>query len=135
MYNYEESVKLDVSTWVLYNVNMEDWKDNREGLEEYLNDTLWTEDSVTGNASGSYYCNTWKAEESLSHNWDLMAEAAECFGLEVVDLSKGAEYWDVTVRCYLLGEAIAEVLDDYEESGAFETEPETEEQETEVQSA
>lgn len=138
MYNYRESVKLDVSEWVLYNVNMEDWKENREGLEEYLNETLWTEDSVTGNASGSYTCNTWKAEENLCHNWELIEEVASEFGCEPIVSSgyeNGPEWWDVSIRCYLLGQAIAEVLDDYEESGAFETEPETEEHETEVQSA
>lgn len=138
MYDYRESVKLDVSEWVLYNVNMEDWKENRDGLEEYLNETLWTEDSVTGNASGSYTCNTWKAEENLCHNWELIEEVASEFGCEPIVSSgyeNGPEWWDVTIRCYLLGQAIAEVLDDYEESGAFETEPETEEQETEVQSA
>ena len=69
-YNYFEAVKADVREWINSNVDMEDWKDNREGLEEYLNDSLWIEDSVTGNASGSYTFNTWKAEENLSHNWD-----------------------------------------------------------------
>ena len=138
MYDYRESVKLDVSEWVLYNVNMEDWKENREGLEEYLNETLWTEDSVTGNASGSYTFNTWKAEENLCHNWELIEEVASEFGYEPTisaSYENGPEWWDVTIRCYLLGQAIAEVLDDYEAEGAFDAEPETEEQETEEQSA
>ena len=34
---------------------------------------------------------------------------------------------DVTIRCYLLGQAIAAVLDDLEEEGAFEEEEEEEE--------
>lgn len=138
MYNYRESVKLDVSEWVLYNIDLDEWKGNREGLEEYLNETLWTADSVTGNASGSYTCNTWKAEENLCHNWELIEEVAQEFGDEPVistSYENGPEAWDVRIRCYLLGQAIAEVLDDYEESGAFEAEPETEEQETEEQSA
>ena len=113
-YNYLEAVTADAKTAILENMN--DWSfSDREELEEKLNDTLWTEDSVTGNASGSYYCNAWKAEEALAHNWDLLAEAMEEFGCEVDLLEKGAEWADVTIRCYLLGQAIGEVLDEMEE--------------------
>lgn len=83
---------------------------------------MWTEDSVTGNASGSYYCNTWEAEEALAHNWDLLTEALEEFGMaDVISiLEKGAEWCDVTIRCYLLGQAISEAIeeieDDFEEA-------------------
>ena len=35
---------------------------------------------------------------------------------------------DVTIRCYLLRQAIASVLDDLEEDGAFEEEEEEEEE-------
>lgn len=113
-YNYLESVKEDVKEYIDNEINLKDFSD-REELEEKLNDTLWTEDSVTGNASGSYYCNSWKAEEALAHNWDLLAEAMKEFGCEVDLLEKGAEWADVTIRCYLLGQAIGEVLDEMEE--------------------
>lgn len=113
-YNYLESIKADVKEYIDNEINLKDFSD-REELEEKLNDTLWTEDSVTGNASGSYYCNSWKAEEALAHNWDLLAEAMKEFGCEVDLLEKGAEWADVTIRCYLLGQAIGEVLDEMEE--------------------
>ena len=113
-YNYLENIKADVKEYIDNEINLKDFSD-REELEEKLNDTLWTEDSVTGNASGSYYCNSWKAEEALAHNWDLLAEAMEEFGCEVDLLEKGAEWADVTIRCYLLGQAIGEVLDEMEE--------------------
>lgn len=107
---------------------MSEWIGNRDGLEELLNDDLWTCDSVTGNASGSYYCNAWKAEEALTHNLDLLAEALEEFGQDGTNvLRQGAEAMDVTIRCYLLGQAIAAVLDDLEEGGAFEDEEQEEE--------
>ncbi len=32
---------------------------------------------------------------------------------------KGAEWADVTIRCYLLGSAISEVLDELESDGVF----------------
>ena len=34
-------------------------------LAMLLDEELWTYDSVTGNASGSYFCNAWKAEEAI----------------------------------------------------------------------
>ena len=113
-YNYLENIKADVKEYIDNEINLKDFSD-REELEEKLNDTLWTEDSVTGNASGSYYCNSWKAEEALAHNWDLLAEAMKEFGCEVDLLEKGAEWADVTIRCYLLSQAIGEVLDEMEE--------------------
>lgn len=128
-YNYLEAVTSDVLDYIKEEINLDEWKGNREGLEEKLNDELWTVDSVTGNASGSYTFNTWKAEEALAHNWDLLAEALEEFGQDGTDvLKEGAEAMDVTIRCYLLGQAIAAVLDDLEEDRAFEEEEEEEEE-------
>ena len=113
-YNYLENIKADVKEYIDNEINLKDFTD-REELEQKLNDDLWVCDSVTGNASGSYYCNSWKAEEALAHNWDLLAEAMKEFGCEVDLLEKGAEWADVTIRCYLLGQAIGEVLDEMEE--------------------
>ena len=115
-YNYLEAVTDDVREYIRDEVDLAEWKGDRDGLEEKLNDDLWTDDSVTGNASGSYYCNAWRAEEALSHNWDLLAEALREFGQDGTDvLEQGAEAMDVTIRCYLLGQAIAEALDELEE--------------------
>lgn len=126
MYNYLEAVTADVREYITNEIDLDEWKGNRDGLEEKLNDELWTADSVTGNASGSYYCNSYKAEEALAHNWDLLAEALEEFGQDGTDvLKQGAEAMDVTIRCYLLGQAIAEALNELEE----ELEEEEEEEE------
>lgn len=120
MYDYREAVKSDVLDYIRNEINFEDF-DSLEELEEKLNDDLWINDSVTGNASGSYYCSSYRAEEALSHNWDLLAEALEEFGQSGTDILKeGAEAMDVTIRCYLLGQCIAEALeeieDDFEEA-------------------
>jgi hypothetical protein len=122
-YNYLEAVKADVKEWIEYNMDIEHdimtgTFEDRDEIEAYLNDTLWTEDSVTGNASGSYYCNAWEAEEALAHNWDLIEEVAAEFGYNPEIRSGyeyGAEWWDVTIRCYYLGQAIAEILDELED--------------------
>lgn len=126
-YNYLEAVTSDVLDYIKEEINLDEWKGNREGLEEKLNDELWTVDSVTGNASGSYTFNTWEAEENLAHNWDLLAEALDEFGQDRTDvLRQGAESMDVTIRCYLLGQAIAEALDELEEELAEDDEDEEE---------
>lgn len=124
MYNYLEAVTADVVEYIKNEITLTDYE-SREELEEALNDELWTADSVTGNASGSYYCNAWKAEEALAHNWDLLAEALTEFGQDGTDvLKQGAEAMDVTIRCYLLGQAIAEALEELEEelAAVFDTE-------------
>ena len=116
-YNYLEQVTTDAKEAILE--NMEYWNfDDREELEEVAHDELWAHDSVTGNGSGSYFFNTWKAEEALCHNLDLLTEACEEFGEDIGEAVKqGAEACDVTIRCYLLGQAIAAALDEVEEEG------------------
>ena len=84
--------------------------DDRDDFAQYLNDDLWTDDSVTGNASGSYYCNAWRAEEAIAHNWDLIADMVDEFDAADI-LRKGPEAIDVSIRCYLLGQAIDAALD------------------------
>ena len=81
-------------------------------MKEDLNKKLFVDDSVTGNTSGSYTFNAWKAEEYLCHNLDLLAEANEEFGCSSDILSDGAEMCDVIIRCYLLGQAIENVAPD-----------------------
>lgn len=120
-YNYLEAVTADVLDYINEN-NITVTADNREEIEEQLRDDLWACDSVTGNASGSYTFNAWQAEENICHNQDLFAEACDEFGSDAAELlRKGAEACDVTIRCYLLAQAIAAALDEVE------TEEDTEE--------
>lgn len=115
MYDYKETVKDDIREYIANEIDFTDF-DDLEELSEELNDKLFIEDSVTGNASGSYFCNTWRAEEALSHNLDLLEEAADCFGDDLGELiRRGAETCDVIIRCYLLSECIAEVLEELED--------------------
>lgn len=120
MYDYREAMTEDVKEWIKENIDLTEWTEDREGLEQQLNDDLWTEDSITGNASGSYYCNSYNAEESIAHNWDLLNNALDEFGQNNINvIKKGAEWADVAIRCYLLGFVISEVLDEMEENGDF----------------
>lgn len=120
MYDYREAMTEDIKEWIKENIDLTEWTEDREGLEQQLNDDLWTEDSITGNASGSYYCNSYKAEESIAHNWNLLNEALDEFGQNNINvIEKGAEWADATIRCYLLGSVISDVLDEMEENGDF----------------
>ena len=125
-YNYLENVTSDAKQAILENLNYWDFSD-REELEGIANDNLWADDSVTGNASGSYTFSTWQAEENLCHNMDELEEACNEFGQDIGEAVKqGAEYCDVTIRCYLLGQAISDAIDELEEEGKIEYQEEEE---------
>ena len=108
-YDYLEAVKEDVREYIKNEIDLLKFEDKDE-LSEYLNDHLFIEDSVTGNASGSYTFNAWQAEENLCHNWDLLKEALEELDSPANILDKGPEMCDVIIRYYLLPQAISEVL-------------------------
>lgn len=113
-YNYREAVKNDIIDYINDN-DVKVTTSNRDEVYEQLYDEMFISDSVTGNASGSYTFNTWKAEENLCHNLDLLGEALSEFGCKPDYMAKeGAEACDVTIRCYLLSEMLDEVLDELE---------------------
>ena len=115
-YNYLEELKSDVKNYI--NEVASDYMDceDMDELRDELYDNLWDEDSVTGNGSGSYTFNREEAKKYVSDNLDLMVEAYKEFNsierlvkdLEALDF----ETIDVTIRCYLLSQALDEVLED-----------------------
>ena len=126
MYNYLEAMKSDIMDYIRNEVNTNEFA-SREELEESLNDDLWTVDSVTGNGSGSYTFNRSEAEEYVNDNSDLLREAISEFDVDSETVAEkfldaDYEYFDVTIRCYLLGQAISEALDDMEDELTFEEE-------------
>lgn len=117
-YDYRAAMIKDVTRWINDNhdaAEIAEKLEDRDAWEEELNDELWVVDSVTGNASGSYWFNREKASEALCHNWSLLAEAMDEFCCEHNAIKEGPEWADVTIRCYLLGEAIYGALDALEE--------------------
>lgn len=115
-YDYLTAVTADVTDYINNEINLEEYGTADE-LKDELNDRLFVNDSVTGNASGSYTFNAWEAEENLCHNLDLLGEALTEFGCNPDYMAKnGAEACDVTIRCYLLSEAVSDAVDalDYE---------------------
>lgn len=121
MYNYRKAMQEDIREYIQDSYTMEEIKEkliDRDEWEQELNDELWVVDSVTGNASGSYTFNSWKAREYVLDNFDLLKEAATEFccmdtlGEKLVN--EEWEYCDVTIRCYLLGQIIYSVLENLE---------------------
>lgn len=129
MYDYKEAMKEDIREYLKYDssINFNDWMSDRAQIEQQLNVDLWTVDSVTGNASGSYTFNRVQASLYVLDNIDLLREAFFDFYTDsetIADkfLSEDWEYFDVTIRCYLLSQVITEVLDDLQDE--FEEEEE-----------
>lgn len=87
-----------------------------ETLEEFR-DSCWTADSVTGNGSGSYTFNTYQAEENVKDVIfsDELLEMFQEFGYDRVPLEKGAEYIDVSIRCFLLDKVLNTIEDEIKE--------------------
>lgn len=106
IYNYYNEVKKSVLDFMEEN----DYTTENKNSDE-LYDECFISDDVTGNASGSFFCNTFKAEEAVCHNWALIGDAWNEFCLDAKELSRGADYIDVTLRCYVLGSVISEIYE------------------------
>lgn len=120
MYNYKEQVRADFKEWI------EDNKEQIEGLDrhdayEVIYDSCWVDDSVTGNASGSYTFSRYEARENFYGDSDsedyLDKMCDDCF-TDPIEIGKKLiasdyEYLDVIIRCWLLGDAVSDVLDEY----------------------
>lgn len=119
-YDYYDAMKEDIREYLEENGAIDrllaDDAD-RDEIEEELRDELWTADSVTGNASGSYTFNRLQAREYVIDNMDLLNEAIETFCVDAETVadkftSENWEYFDVTIRCYLLDAVLSDVIDD-----------------------
>lgn len=113
---YMDQMKEDIRNYIKENGILVT-SENREEVEEKLNDDLWIDDSVTGNASGSYTFESYKAKEYVTGNMELLQEMISEFCIDsntVAEkfLNEEWEYFDVSIRCYLLGQAIDETLNE-----------------------
>ena len=128
--DYYKQMNADIRDYLLDLYTEEEIREKLEDRDEWeteLNDDLWTCDSVTGNGSGSYTFNRWQAKEYVLGSIDLLREALRefCVDADTIGdkfLSEDWEYFDVTIRCYILGSVIYQVL--------FEIEEEFEEEQT-----
>lgn len=112
-YDYEAQVYSALKHWLTEEHfpwrNIEKAEDMTDDERTDAYEEAFVSDSVTGNASGSYFCNRWKAEEALCHNLNLLRDAIEEFGGDIGKAMESAESADVTIRCYILGQVFDEV--------------------------
>ena len=87
---------------------------NRGEMYEELQDLSFDRD-LTGNRTGSYWCNELKDERALLGNFDLVQGSLDELGMDSIDIPDliSGEHLDVLVREYLLPKVIDEVLDDH----------------------
>lgn len=89
--------------------------------EDDLYYELVNSDSITGNSSGSYFCNSYKAREACSSVvFDEDFYNSYQFNFGDTDniayyLRRGPEIFDVIVRCTALDDVYDDVIDYYEE--------------------
>lgn len=106
---YQEEVKSDAMESIRENIEYaNDW--------EEMYDSLFIDDSVTGNGSGSYYCNSAKAAEAVS-GIIFDEEAVDEFkamGYDGIPTEMGAESCDVIARCIALGLVSGELEEYYD---------------------
>ncbi len=117
-YNYYSDMKDSIENYIDSDFDFSSVTDIDE-MSEKLNDDLWVDDSVTGNGSGSYTFNRWKAQQYVMNNIDLVQEAFTEFDQKerFTDwfFDNNFEAIDVTVRCYLLPQMVNKILTDNED--------------------
>lgn len=112
-YNYLEHVTNDVKNYI---------KEHSIDINELTNyqivDMLWYVDEVTGNGKhGHYLSDQTAAKEYVESNQDLLKQAVDVDVCSSVDLKKwqhDGDYIsiDITLRCYVLIEAVDQALAD-----------------------
>lgn len=123
MYNYREQMKADLYealdedfVFVFDGVAAEDLKKDFYEVAQKVSDYYFCEDKVTGNTSGSYFCNSQKSKEAVIENLELLRDAYENFGdmdgLGYDFVNAAWDKMDVTIRCYLLYEVADEVMEE-----------------------
>lgn len=118
-YNYEESIKDDIRDFIEENYTPDEVAEklqDRSCFQHTLTDRLWSEDSVTGNGSGSYTFNRYLAKQYVESNLALCVEAMSGFS-ELDKLGEKLaneeyEYFDVTIRLHLLARCVREVIEE-----------------------
>lgn len=123
-YSYEEKVTRDVVDWLNNDIDESDLEElkemNFDERCEWLHDTLWAEDSVTGNGTDGYDSAD-KLFDYIRDDKEYVEDALGEFdydgqGMFNAFKDRGIdgliEYLDVTARCYALDGAIREALEE-----------------------
>lgn len=114
-YDYYDAVKEDVLKAIEEDDELLPREDeDEEDYEERLTDALWASE-VTGNGDYAYYYSDEEdAITAVMWNLELCKEAYLEFGIEddAVDFMSSIREADVTIRCYVLSNAIDAAIDE-----------------------
>lgn len=112
-YDYREHMKVDIKSYL--DEHCEKGERITDEMRDKLYDDMWTADGVTGNGSGSYTFDAWTAEENVCHNLDLLGEALDefCVDGDTLHEKMSGEWADVTIRCYLMGQILDDVIEEW----------------------
>lgn len=115
---YAQQVKQDCLVFLESNYDITELLNDNcgeiEDVFEYLYDTLWCEDAVTGNGSGSYFFDYERAKQMVLANIEEVVWAM--FEFDCIDTlgrricQNEWEWLDVTARCYQLHNALREAM-------------------------
>lgn len=112
-YSYTQAVFEDLIDYYCENLPQENWEILAEGDEsdaryvaECYEDSVKDSDSVTGNETGSYFCNTWKAMEALYGNDETLQEALDALDMKITneDGTVSPERNDCIIRFFIAGQ-------------------------------
>lgn len=111
MYNYFEAMANDIREYLANTYTAKELAEKMadvESFREELHDDLWVTDDVTGNESGSYTFSRETAKSYVLDNMTMCIDALKEFGVDAETvaekfLSEDWEYFDVTIRCAILG--------------------------------
>ena len=103
-----------------YNVTAAGGEMNGADFDEMFNglyDAMWCDDSITGNGSGSYTFNNYRAREYVLDNPEITLEMFQEYGTDAetvgrLFLNEQWESLDVMIRCYILGPVLYDVLNE-----------------------
>ena len=113
LYNYHIAVKDDIREYI-----KENYGSVTEEMRNDVFDEVFGDDSVTGNASGSYTMNRAIAKEYVIENIDLLNRVVNEYGFDKKDigeqfLSEQWEYLDVLIRLCLVREYFDDIFSEF----------------------
>ena len=113
LYNYHIAVKDDIREYI-----KENYGSVTEKMRAEMLDTILREDSVTGDASGSYTMNRAIAKEYVIENIDLLNRLVDEYGFDKKDigeqfLSEQWERFDVLIRLCLVREYFDDIFSEF----------------------
>lgn len=113
-YNYYDAVKDDVVKAIREDTELKPREDeDRDNYRERLENALWASE-VTGNSYAYYYSEEEDAIAAVMWNLDLCSEAYYEFDKKqgAISFMLNIQAADVTIRCYVLSNAIDAAIDE-----------------------